>query len=241
MGDRHHNVELVNIDAAFGAMPVVNKDPTSESTIQRIEEDDDFMPTVPVNVEITDIDAAKKELEGLHRQTIDLANKWQETKEQVLKQMELEAQVKSLLADAEVEIERLRTRIPKQYDKVVDDSVTDMRDLSVHAEAAFDLNFHSAPPKAYRSHPKKGVLGMEVALYGDFVQVQRLTQGGACQQAGLLEGDVIRTWNGKLINNQNDFVRATSVCGAGIPLNVEVQREGARGLLTFEVIPKRKM
>eukprot|EP00667_Euglena_gracilis_P023178 EG_transcript_26053 len=152
-------------------------------------QEDGLEPQIDLNIDISDIDAAKRDLESLHQQTIDLANKWQETKEQVLKQMELEAQVKDLLAGAEAEIERLRARIPKQYDRTIDESVTDTKDLSIQAEAAFDLNVPGAPPKAYRGHPRKGVLGMEVALYGDFVQVQRLTQGGACQQAGLLEGN----------------------------------------------------
>lgn len=210
-------------------------DPTSLLPVSGLdkEEDEEEDFDIAVEMEVTNLNEAKIQLEELQQKTVELANKWHQAKMQLQKQEAKEAEVRELIADAEAEIERLRNRIPKEYDtRGVEGSEIDFQNLSTRPnEGSVTMSFKK---------PKKGILGMEVQLCGDFVQVLRLTANGACQQAGLLEADVIRTWNGKMIASQNDFIRATSVCGAGIPLNVEVQREGVRGLLLFEVIPKRK-
>jgi predicted metalloprotease with PDZ domain len=217
-------------------------DPARAFPVPTLDDDDEISdgPDEPV----TDVYAAREELEGLHAKTIDLAGKLGQAKEQLQRQLEAEGEVMEIIEEAQAEIERLRLRIPLAYNPRAQEETLmdspDLPDFSIVVEDPRDRDVSAHPAPAYKSKPKKGVLGMEVALYGDFVQVQRLVPGGACQNAGILENDIIRTWNGKLISNQNDFVRATSVCGAGIPLNVEVQREGVRGLLTFEVIPRRK-
>jgi C-terminal processing protease CtpA/Prc len=216
-------------DAQPKQVPTVKKDHKIEQAASHEQEEETDEP----ETEIEDIEAALAELQDLQMKTVTVATKWEQAKKQLVAEIEKETELKALVAEAEEEAERLRARVPKRFDDRPSECYTEPP-AALH-------NFNpSSALSCTKKGPKKGAMGLEVATEGEFVHVSNVLPGGACEQAGILQGDIIQTWNGKHVASHADFVRAISVCGAGIPVPVEVLRPGIKTPLTVEVVPKRK-
>ena len=74
---------------------------------------------------------------------------------------------------------------------------------------------------------EQGRLGLEFQDCPDGVRVVGLAAGGAAQQAGRIQvGDLIRTFNGRLIRNSGELVGAIRAAGANQTVTVDVLRHG---------------
>jgi len=181
------------------------------------------------DLDLGELESSEETLHRLQGHTVRLATRWAEVQDHLRGVADKEALTLDLLAQATQELEMLQARIPRQYWE------TETGQPTGPVKSAAVVN-----QRARSVQKPKGVVGMttEDSPYG--IMVSMVIEKGAAEKGGIMVGDVIYSWAGRLIQTRKDLNRALSIGAAGIPVDVEVFREGYNGLLTFELIPTKR-
>jgi len=165
-------------------------------------------------------------------------------------QVERQKLIENQLNLAEKELERLKMRVPANYQMIepssaaeVSEAVPSFRGEGPSITSTYVGHKPTEVGEESGTNKSRPILGLEVREGANgVVRVSAVSADGPAFQAGIRVGDVLKVWNGRNVTSKQAFSRAITASGIGVPVKVELERARSSGSrvdsLTFMITSK---